>query len=291
MPNLQRLLRFVNERENIRIRKASGHPGPWTEDRILKKYRFCNIRRRDDRVSQWLLTNYYPYTAKGADAWFPALVARYINWPPTLKLLLEAGVGLANGEVWNPYAFESVIAQLKFAREKVYTGAYMIYPGSSFGNTVVANKEQFLTRKVFAGALDNSLLISSAIENRSIELAVSELAKGYGVSTFMAGQAVADLTYLPVLDQAKDLLTYAPRGPGSMRGLNRLYGYDLKTVWANDEFCRALINIRNNICDQLELSDLTLHDCQNIMCEFDKYERVRNKEGRPRSTYRQETAY
>lgn len=288
---LSRLLRFVIERENLRIRKASGHPGPWTTDPILAKYRFCNIRRRDDRVSQWLLTNYYPYTAKGADAWFPALVARYINWPPTLRLLLDSGVGLAEGEVWNPHAFESVIAQLKFAKEKIYTGAYMIYPGSSFGNTVAANKEQFLTGAVFAGARNNSRLIRSAIENQSIKLTVSELAKGYGVSTFMAGQAVADLTYLPTLNEAKDLFTYAPIGPGSIRGLNRLYGYDLKTTWKSDEFCSALIDVRNNIVNQLQISDLTLHDCQNIMCEFDKYERVRNKEGRPRSTYRPETAY
>ena len=32
--------------------------------------------------------------------------------------------------------------------------------------------------------------------------------------------------------------------------------------------------------------DLELHDIQFQLCEFDKYERVINNEGRPRSKYR-----
>ena len=37
--------------------------------------------------------------------------------------------------------------------------------------------------------------------------------------------------------------------------------------------------------------DLTLHDVQNVMCEFDKYVRVMNNEGKPRQLYRPEGAF
>jgi hypothetical protein len=287
------LKHFITEREAIRVRKASGQPAPWTTDPILQQYRFCNVHRRDDRVSQWLLKHYYPHTAKGVDAWFPALVARFINWPPTLKLLLESGVGLAAGEVWNPHAFEAVIARLKSAGEKVYTGAYMIYPGSRDGDTAVANKEQFLARQVFAGARANTSKIRHAIWQLSIEKTVHELTQSYGISTFMAGQVAADLTYLyDALDLALDKRTYAPMGPGSIRGLNRIHGFKLTHTWQPHEFVEALMDIHRDIERELGIMDLTLHDVQNIAaCEYDKYLRVLNGEGKPRANYRPETAF
>ena len=80
------LIDFANEREAIRRRKEMGLQ-VLTDNEILRKYRFCNVRRRDDRVTAWLLKNYY--TNNIGDVWFKALIARLINWPPTLKYLLE----------------------------------------------------------------------------------------------------------------------------------------------------------------------------------------------------------
>ena len=51
------LIDFTNERELIRKRKEAGLT-VLTDDEILGKYRFCNVRRRDDRVTAWLLKNY-----------------------------------------------------------------------------------------------------------------------------------------------------------------------------------------------------------------------------------------
>jgi hypothetical protein len=51
--------------------------------------------------------------------------------------------------------------------------------------------------------------------------------------------------------------------------------------------------IREGVLSDLgsDFADLTLMDIQNCLCEFDKYERVRLGEGRPRSYYKPETAY
>ena len=57
-----RFLYWIKERESIRKKKEAGNPKPWTDDPILQNYRFCNVRRMDDTVSQWLLKNWYePY--------------------------------------------------------------------------------------------------------------------------------------------------------------------------------------------------------------------------------------
>jgi hypothetical protein len=285
------LLRFVNERENIRIRKASGQPGPWTTDPILAKYRFCNIRRRDDRVSQWLLYNYYPNMDPGKDVWLSAVVARYINWPPTLDAFREAELYFDDADNFDAEGFKRIMSLLKADGEKVYTGAYIIYPGRA--DEGIRSKEEFIADKVIAGLIANRETIRNAIRSNSIEMTVDALSSSFGMQTFMAGQVAADLTYLDgQLNNARDLYTYAPRGPGSQRGLNRLCGHPLGHAWSGENFCDTLMHINQSIKDQLGYTDLTLHDVQNIAgCEWDKYERVRLEEGKPRSQYRPETAY
>jgi len=58
----ERWLYWIKEREKIRLAKDAGDSKPWTDDVILQSYRFCNVRRMDDKVSQWLLNNWYkPY--------------------------------------------------------------------------------------------------------------------------------------------------------------------------------------------------------------------------------------
>ena len=36
--------------------RADGGPGPWTDDPILQRYKFCNTFRASDRVSQYLIS-------------------------------------------------------------------------------------------------------------------------------------------------------------------------------------------------------------------------------------------
>lgn len=46
---------FACERQNIFWKKLNGDVAPWTEDKILQTFKFCNSYRVNDRVSQYLL--------------------------------------------------------------------------------------------------------------------------------------------------------------------------------------------------------------------------------------------
>ena len=102
-PPWSRFTDFIQAREQLRIRKQKDQR-PWTEDPILAKYRFCNIRRRDDRVSQWIREHVIaPYPqASHLGEWLA--LARYVNWPPTLKMLLENGHTPARALQWEGIA-------------------------------------------------------------------------------------------------------------------------------------------------------------------------------------------
>jgi 5-hmdU DNA kinase, helical domain len=47
--------RFAAERQTIFYRRLDDAVGPWTDDAILRSYRFTNAYRASDRISQYLI--------------------------------------------------------------------------------------------------------------------------------------------------------------------------------------------------------------------------------------------
>lgn len=287
----QGLLYFVAERELIRLRRLCGDPAPWTDDPILRRYKFTNVRRRDDRVSQWVLEHLIRPFEGAHDLWFTLLITRLINWPPTLKALLATEVLPATPEEFDADRFVRVVDGLKL-HGKVYGGAYMVYPTKKDpGGT----KARALATHIIGDAVRRADVIRRAIwgcEPPSVERTVEALSGCFGISTFMAGQVAADLSYSPVqLGGAVDLYSYAPIGPGSSRGLNYLLHRAPHAGWGQAAFNRELVVIREMIVSEFGFDDMTLHDVQNCMCEYSKYARTALGEGVPKTTYKAEMEF
>jgi hypothetical protein len=270
---MEGLLYFVWEREVIRIARENGHERPWTNDPVLDKYKFTNIHRIDDRVSQWIVDNLIkPYEAR-KDLWFTLLVARLLNWPPTLQALLEANVIPCHPTDFDAELFVNVVENCKNTQSKVYSGAYMVYPTKMDPG---GNKSQAIATHIIGGAIDSWEEIQYELTRTdclvTIESFVTVMSRCFGISTFMAGQVAADLTYATQdhLCDAADLFTWAPIGPGSSRGLNYLYERAPNAGWGQSDFNMALIKVYNAIIEELGICTLTLHDVQNIMCEYSK---------------------
>src|ERR1700676_1496787 len=123
---LDTLRYFVKERESIRLKREQGLPPPWTDDPILSKFRFCNVRRSDDRVSRWLIQNVLTQANIDYDLkWFLQFSAlcRTINWPPTIKAILDEGLYPRKRPNWRKIG--------KFIdnygkKQKAWTGAFMV---------------------------------------------------------------------------------------------------------------------------------------------------------------------
>lgn len=284
-PHLHHVLYWTWERECMRIAKENGYTGPLTNDSILATYRFCNIRRRDDRVSKWIIENMLiPATYDDDyDIWFIAAIARYINWPPTLAKLLKEGAIPGHVEDFDVDLFSHVVDNIT---GKAWTGAFMVYPGKKEKNIP---KGLSVGRYILLPLQERAAIIREAITiKNSVEALVDSMKDSYGWSTFSAGQVAADLSYVKDFN---DVNTWAPMGPGSRRGLNRLLGRPLGTDWTQDEFNERLIEVRGAIRIELEIDDLTLHDVQNVFCEIDKYWRALYGQGAPRNKYVPETSF
>lgn len=284
------VLYWVWEREMIRMSKVAGREAPYTHDPILSKYRFCNVRRRDDRVSQWIINNLLDDYRLGGenDMWFVAAIARYVNWPPSLRELLAESAIPERAEDFDPDLFIRVMDGIKDSGQKVWGSAFMLYPGRETGSS----KSETVARRFLLPLANEAARVRESLAENRVEALVKCLTTFWGWNTFMAGQVAADLTYYPQeLGEAIDLYSWAPIGPGSSRGLARLAGVKLSQRWFQEDFNRRLIDVWTEIQEQIELDHFTLHDAQNCMCEMDKYWRTLNNEGSPRSIYKPETAY
>jgi hypothetical protein len=282
---VQEFTNFVAERQLIFDRRASGMPKPWTQDRILQMYRFCNVQRENDTETLWIAKHWREPYQTYTTLWFALLVARFLNWHPTLAELDVKKV--LNLDVLH---IRKRLHDRAGRGEKVFTGAYTV---STNGRSM--NKIDYVCNHVFEPAAEVARTSRekspwSRIRGVSLEAVAGHLTLLPGLSTFMAGQVVADLKYASPYRDAPDWWDFAVPGPGSKRGLNRVFDRDVAATWPGRSWNEHLKELRAEIDKPLhrELGyRLKLHaqDVQNCLCEFDKYERVRRGEGKPRSTY------
>jgi hypothetical protein len=265
---LEKMGYWIKERESIRMKKGAGEHKPWTDDWILKQYKFCNVRREDDRVTQWFANNWRHDKYWDERNFVPAIIfGRTINWPGTLD-----DIGFPHS--WEPSRVMEIMDFRQARGWKVYTGAYMITAGPTGvrkNEWVVGNAESYFT---------NPPKLDPTSIQRSWEAIMA--AKFPCVGPFIAGQVIADLKQTKILEDAEDWWIWAAIGPGSMRGLNRLHDRKITTPLSQSHALEEMRAVRR----ELELTDkLCLQDVQNCLCEFDKYMRVLSGEGAPRSHY------
>jgi hypothetical protein len=194
-------------------------------------------------------------------------MARQINWPDTLE---EIGFP----EHWNPERIKAIMQGRLNRKEKVYTGAYMLT--GTLGGTKV---EQ---------TIDKILTPLYEMPPRIISNSLEETWKRYlpypGFSGFMAYEVVTDLRHTKYLENAEDIMTWANPGPGAKRGLNRIHGRELEKSIPKAQLISEMKELLD-LCNMAPLP-LEMRDIEHCLCEFDKYERVRLGQGKPRAKYK-----
>jgi hypothetical protein len=273
---LKKLSYWISERDSIRSKKEAGAKKPWTKDLLLRNFRWCNVRRMDDKVSRWLLDNWY----RGMWARTPhgaltlAALGRLFNWPNSLA-------NLGRLKEWDS---DRVMAAMAIHREqhgKIFTGAYIINGGRGGDKIVtVCNQVTWIH--------DHAKTI---MHPHSMEVTWHELKEAPGIGSFMAGQIVADLRWF-FPGKWSDRLTWAPLGPGSTRGMRRLLNVDKRGSMKQHHFDALLPALYEELMENWEFASVVFTarkceamDLQNCLCEFDKYVRLSREEGHVRSRY------
>jgi hypothetical protein len=280
-PHLQDFTKFVQAREDVRLRKEAGQPWPWSSDPILQQYRFCNIQREADYVTDWLRVHWREPHKDDPHLWFAMSVARFINQPSTLERL---GWPVP----FSPDHMRAVMSEPNSNGESLFRAAYMVRSEASFAGQ--PKIEYLILRQFLPYWLRRDEMAPHKGELLTAYHArLTDKKSGlYGMGSFMAGQLIADLKFAPPLNAAADWDSFAVPGPGSMRGLNFIMGREMNAPWTDAAAWReAFDRLRPLAAERLAPGIvLSASDTQNALCEWHKYRKAQLGLGRPKQRYR-----
>ena len=284
IPGLKGFIAYILEREAIRLRKMAGEPWPWTEDKILQTYKFTNVRRLHDKTTQAFKEIYDLNAPHGSfvDCLMNAATFRYFGTRRWASI-----VGWQ--QPWKAKYTLHLAHSAMDAGDVIFTGAYVITNGGRHGRKEDVVVE-YLTELAKQAHYICDVMEGSKRWQRGAE-AMYRL-PGFGGTGFMTKEVLQDYLLMWPGKYLEDASTWTPVGDGGRRGINRLYGRPLLQNLAKKQgWLEEILAVRDNINAAWHkpypaADSLTAHDIQFCLCEWDKFERTRLGQGRPRGLYR-----
>lgn len=262
---------FAYERQNIFYKKLNGEQSPWTDDKILQEYKFCNSYRVNDRVSQYLLKNVIyngkKYTKE--DMLFRIILFKLFNLESTWELLnKECGEILLKN--FNQELYSKVLTNVINNGIKIYNDAYISCANKAFGYNHKHDNHLALLNKMFI----EDHMQDKILKCKSMKEAFNIIKSYPLIGNFMAYQLVTDINYSDIVNWQEDEFTVA--GPGSIRGIKKCFIN--KGNMSDEDIIKYMYIHQEEEFKRLNLDfhrigkrPLQLIDCQNIFCELDKY--------------------
>lgn len=262
---------FACERQNIFWKKINGDTAPWTHDKILQEYKFCNSYRVNDRVSQYLLKNviYNGNNYNYEDMLFRIILFKLFNKESTWELLSK-NFGDILLKDFNTKKYSIVLENAISNGTKIYNDAYISCANKAFGYDRKHDNHLALLDKMFnIDKMQDKIIKCNTMQD------AFNIIKGYPlIGNFMAYQLVTDINYSSFVNWKENEFTVA--GPGSLRGIKKCF-IDKGTM-TNEDIIKYMYMHQDEEFKRLNLNfkrignrPLQLIDCQNIFCELDKY--------------------
>ena len=273
---LDRYTYWIEERERIRhLKEELKQDPPWTEDPILKEFKFCQVFREDDRTTRWFRTHMREPLRNSPDGFMATIAFRFFNLIETGRTLLDNNLHIE----WDrPKAIEEIKKNPKWI-----TGAYIVKSPNRM------DKVTGVTECVSHLWDDRENIIKQLESFTTLEEAWKFLMQYPYIGPFVSYEMVTDLRHTYLLENATDICGWGNPGPGAMRGLNRLTGRPLEFCKRSWDWHSEMLDLYDWCSQKLDLSKLNypfeMREVEGGLCEFDKYSRILKGQGRTRSVY------
>lgn len=289
---------FIFERQLIWHRRfVLGKPAPWTDNTILQKYHFTNIYRELDHGTQVLRKHLDAHTTDDpAIRVFNVLYYRVLN----------------NADTWN-----NIVGGWVSNRLEAEESAHRVLLAFNQGKSPFAKTWQLspgTPQRTLNGVMTwNPYVITEAARSsRTLQpiLTLLKNGKNYPMLTKFSGyQAALDLPYIfPHLRcaDADVRVTFTKNGEqndthwrGSGAALCQIFGitqsYKTAKMMQQQDWIKLLIQVRDQIPQvqplwhsvaPIEQPLPALYNVEHSLCEWSKYERLRNKITKGRRLFR-----
>jgi hypothetical protein len=264
---------FAAERQNVFFKRLNGENYPWTKDKILNQYKFTNVFRATDRVSQYLIKNViYKGSQKPEEVFFRLILFKIFNRISTWEVL-ESEFCTITFKDYSFKQYDKVLYEVMQNKIPIYSAAYIMASGGSrFG---YKSKHQNHLRLI-------EMMIKEKVPYKlqhckSMSEAYSLLHSYSTIGDFLAYQYVTDINYSTLTNFSE--MEFVKAGPGAKDGIVKCFK-DLGE-YSFEDIVRFMADNQQHEFERLNLDfknlwgrNLQLIDCQNIFCEVDKYSRV-----------------
>ena len=295
--SLKYLHSFISKRYRIHKKKdVYKLSKPWTEDEVLKNFRFTNVRREHDRETLWLLEQVtHSESLSYQQKIYNTILFRLFNKHETLERLLPIDSG-----TFEPEDLRQVFDSMREDNPKAvfFTNAFYT-TGMKMGlakNEGCDDTDYCMVILKFIKLAMNDGLAKKLHQSRQQKDVIKLLCEYSGIGGFMSYQIFVDLTYLDKFPFSENEFTVA--GPGCRKGLDYLFtdradmSYEEALFWLRDNiddlFLQRGWNWKpNKLFNDLQPSDrhLNVMSLENCFCELSKYIRAKTNTGRPKNKY------
>lgn len=266
---------FIYKRQEVYERRLVDRVGPWSDDPILQKYRFTNVFRASDRVSQYLINEVIyneEYSQDPDEVFFRVTLFKMFNKIETWeRLSANMNMKWAGFDIWEA---DRVLTE---ARKdfSIYSAAYII-PNPPFGAEFKHTNHLLLLNKLMQENMPLRLT-----RCKSLKEVYELLMTVPGFGKFLAFQHTIDLNYSEMINFDENEFVVA--GPGALDGISKCFPGDSRSP---EEIIRWCYDQQQNEFDRCGLDDVDLFrgrepkliDLQNCFCEISKYTRMSNPE-------------
>lgn len=315
--NLKHLYTWITERYNVHLKKdVRKLKAPWTDNPVVRDYRFTNVRREHDRETIWLIDN----ISKNLDltmeekiintflfrTWNKSQTMEILGGPWKIQHLREPDSKEAFRHwvedysaknpkyVWYTNAFNcgGLKHSQKFPDGEGYSRAYREENAKKFGDweANMPIRMFHIPPQMLKADIINRIL--KAKDQKEVFELIKEIR---GFSDFLGYQVFVDLTYIPEFPFSENEFTIA--GPGCKRGLDMVFEdkdgmtYEECLFWLRDnqhDIFKPFGYMSQVLFSDLDHTDryLNIQSLENTMCEIQKYIKGTTGTGRPRNKYK-----
>lgn len=264
------------ERQRIFRARLRRDPEPITADAVLQAFKFTNAYRASDRTSQYLIRHViYDRKHSWRDAFARIVLFKLFNRIETWETLRDS-LGEVTAKTLDVEAISGVLDRMMHRGDTVYSAAYIMPSPQVYGSQRKHRNHLHLLAAMLEDRADAKIA-----EAESMQDAFGVLVEYPSIGPFLGYQLVADLNYSPELGFLED--EFVVPGPGAIDGLMKCFSDpgDLSPSeiirWImetqTEQFSRRGIDF-----EDLWNRPLQLIDCQNLLCEVDKYARAAHPE-------------
>ena len=208
---------FACERQNIFLRKLMGDECNLTNDAILKEYKFTNVYRASDRVSQYLIKNViYHKGYSEEDTVFRILLFKTFNSIETWEKL-ERNLGNLNYRNFDINRYGKLLNDYYDKGETLYSGAYIM----ASGKTIFGQERKFMNHLMLIDYMMKNHVTKKIIQCHKLEELYNTLLTYPTIGTFLAYQYSIDINYSELVDF--DEMEFVIAGPGAKAGIRKCF--------------------------------------------------------------------